>query len=209
MYFYLLSARLPFASDQIAQLILKHQREPVPDVTEYDPRIPVEVTAIIERCLAKRPENRYESAEELAAHLQGVIYQLRDTDSLIRESLQGVDCFFQGGHNHYRIVFRLPEDRLQEVYAEVSHGPGGERVLSVFSVCGPADPTHFEYALRLNDRLCYGSLSVRNVRGEPMFVMSRTFPRDHVSAADVRAAMFEIARRSDRVEQQLTNADLF
>ncbi len=138
-----------------------------------------------------------------------MVYQLRDTESLIRESLEGLDCFAQGGNDHYRILFPLPHDRLQEVYVDASHGPSGERLLSIFSVCGPADPKHFEFALRLNDKLSYGSLSVRNVHGDAMFVMNRTFARDHVCAADIRAAMMEIARRSDRVEQQLTNADVY
>jgi serine/threonine-protein kinase len=209
MYYYLLSARLPFASDQISQLVLKHQREPVPDIRAHDPTIPDAVTPILARCLAKRPDERYDSADELADDLQGVVYALRDTDSLVRESLDGLDCFVQGGHDHYRAFFRLPGDRLQEVYLEVSQGTSGERLLSVFSVCGPADPRHYEFALRLNDRLSYGSLSVRNVNGEPMFVMARTFARDHVCAADVRAAMTEIARRADHVEEQLTNADLY
>ncbi len=209
MYYYLLSARLPYASDQISRLVQKHQRDPIPDVRLLDPSLPDDAYEIIVRCLAKRPEDRYASAEELASHLQSVVYQLRDTDSLIRESLEGVDCFSQGGHDHYRILFPLPHDRLQEVYVDASQGPSGERLLSVFSVCGPAEPKHFEFALRLNDRLSYGSLSVRNVNGEPMFVMNRTFSRDHVCAADIRAAMLEIARRSDRVEEQLTNADLY
>jgi len=42
-----------------------------------------------------------------------------------------------------------------------------------------------------------------------MFVMSRTFARGHVSPAEIRAAVVEIARRGDRVEQQLTSMDVF
>ena len=42
-----------------------------------------------------------------------------------------------------------------------------------------------------------------------MFVMNRTFPRDHANSADIRAAMLEIAAKSDRVEQQLSNVDLY
>jgi hypothetical protein len=42
-----------------------------------------------------------------------------------------------------------------------------------------------------------------------MFVMTRTFSRGHVSSAEIRAAVQEIARRGDRVEQQLTSTDLF
>ena len=48
-----------------------------------------------------------------------------------------------------------------------------------------------------------------NVRGQDMFVMTRTFPRGHVHPDDVRAALVDIARRSDWVEEQLTHADVY
>jgi serine/threonine-protein kinase len=209
MLYYLLSARLPFTSDQISRLVQRHRQEPVPDVRLIVPTVPPGVTPILERCLAKRPEDRYESAAELADDVELVIARTRDTESLVRESLEGLDCFVQGARDNFRVHFRLPGNRLQEVYVEVEENAGGERLLSVFSVCGAADPRHFEFALRLNDRLTYGSLSVRNVQGRAMFVMNRTFSRDHVCSADVRAAMLEIAARSDRVEHQLTDADLY
>ncbi|GAC1471488.1 MAG: hypothetical protein NVSMB9_17730 [Isosphaeraceae bacterium] len=209
MYYYLLSARLPYASDQISQLISRHRFDMVPEIRKVMPTVPEEVSSIIDRCLAKQPEDRFHSATELAEELRMVIYHLRDTESLVRESVEGLDCFIQGGRDQFRLIFQLPGDRLQEVYAEVAQGPGGERLLSVFSACGPADAKHYEFALRLNDKLSYGSLSVRNVHGQPMFVMNRTFSRDHVCAADIRAAMLEIARRSDSVEEQLTNADVY
>ncbi len=209
MYYYLLTARMPFTSDQISQIVTLHRDEPVPDVRNLMPTLSHSVSQIIERCLAKRPAERFESAAELARALQGIVYQLRDTESLIRESVEGFDCLVQGSLDHFRVFFRLPGDRLQEVYAEVTQAPDGERLMSIFSVCGPAEPKNFEFALRLNDSLSFGSLTIRNVGGQPMFVMTRTFSRDNVCAADVRSAILEIARRSDRVEQQLTNADLY
>jgi serine/threonine-protein kinase len=209
MYYYLLSARLPFASDQISELIRLHRLEPVPDLRGIAPDVPEAATAILARCLAKSPEARYESASELADDLQTAIYHLRDTESLVRESVEGLNCFVQGGKDAYRILFPLPGDRLQEVYLEVAHGRQGERLLSVFSVCCPAEPRFYEFALRLNATLTYGSLSVRNVKGQPMFVMTMTYARDHVCTADIRAGLQEIARRSDWVEQQLTSADIY
>ena len=74
------------------------------------------------------------------------------------------------------------------MYVEGTSGKRGERLLTVFSVCGPADARHFEYALKLNAELTYGSLSVRAVNGQPMFVMTRTYVRDHVCPNDVAAA---------------------
>lgn len=139
-----------------------------------------------------------------------MIQQLRDTESLIRDSLRGLDCFVQGSRDTFRII--LPQqrgERLQEVIVEVNEGKNDERFLSVFSVCGPAEPTHYASALALNGRLTYGSLSIRHVLGVPMFVMSRTFPRDRVRASEIRDAILEIARRSDQIEQQLTQLDQY
>lgn len=209
MYYYLLSARLPYSSDDIGRLILRHRFDPVPDVRKVAADVPDAVVSVYERCLAKRPGDRYASAGELADDLRRVVYQIRDTESLIRESVEGLDCFVQGARDNFRILFRLPGDRLQEVYLEVSHTRSGERLLSVFSVCAPAEIRHYEYALRLNETLTYGSVSLRNVHGQPMFVMNRTFSRDHVCAADVRAALVEIARHSDKVELLLTEGDLY
>lgn len=207
--YYLLSARLPYTSDQIGRLVLRHRNDPVPQIRSIAPTVPDAIQPILDRCLAKRPDDRYDSAAELADDLGLLITRIRDTEGLVRESVAGLDCFVHGAHDTFRIVFRLASGRLQEVYLEVTENSRGERLLSVFSVCAPADPAHYEFALRLNDRLTFGSVSVRDVQGRPMFVMNRTFSRDHVRSADVRAAMVEIARRSDRVEHQLTDADLY
>jgi serine/threonine-protein kinase len=207
MYYTLLSGRLPFHSTRLAHLINLHRAAPVPDLHALIPEIPAEVATIVARCLAKRPEERYTSAEALADDLAGVIMGLRVTESLVRESVAGLDCLVQGSGEQFRVLFPLPDERLQEVDLEVTVGRHGDRFLSVFSVCGPALPEHFEFALRLNAELTHGSISVRSVGGRPMFVMTRTFPRERADPVQVRAALLEIAGRADRVEQQLTDAD--
>ena len=129
-----------------------------------------------------------------------MIQHLRDTESLIRDAMQGVKCFLQGNRDSYRLLIPQPGDRLHEVLVEVNDGKDNDRFLSVFSVCGPADPAHYASALALNARLTYGSLSIRHVLGVPMFVMTRTFPRDRVRPSELRDAIIEIARplRPDR-----------
>jgi serine/threonine-protein kinase len=210
MLYYLLSARLPFSSGSIPKLIQLHQSQPVPDIREIVPAVPEPLLAILARSLAKAPGERFSSTAELADALRVVIQQLRDHESLIRESLRGIDCLIESSRDSFRIV--LPQqqgERLQEIVVEVTEAKNGDRFLSVFSVCGPADPAHHACALELNARLTYGSLSIRNVLGTPMYVMSRTFLRDHVRPGELRAAIIEIARRSDEIEQQLTQLDLF
>ncbi|MDX2035976.1 MAG: serine/threonine-protein kinase [Isosphaeraceae bacterium] len=209
MFYYLLSARLPYASDTVSRLVRMHFEHPVPDIRKVAETVPEPIQKILERCLAKRVSERYESADELAEDLLVVINSLRDADSLLHEALEGLDCFLQGGNERYRVFFRLPNNRVQEVYFDVSRGRRDERVLSVFSVCGPADPRHFEYVLRLNSQLTYGGLSIRVVNGQPMFVMTRSYDPAHVSPNEIRAAMLEIAKRSDWLEQQISPGDVF
>ncbi len=210
MLYYLVSGRLPFAANTIRSLIRLHQEQPVPDIRSIVDTIPECLAVIINRCLAKDPANRFTTSQELADELRLVVHQLRDTESLIRESMRGLECFLQGSRDTFRII--LPQhrgERLQEVIVEVNEGKNSERFLSVFSVCGPAEPAHYASALTLNGRLTYGSLSIRHVLGAPVFVMSRTFPRDRVRASEIRDAIVEIARRSDQIERQLTQLDQY
>jgi serine/threonine-protein kinase len=209
MYYALLSGQLPFHSARLSHLIHLHRTAPVPDLHALLPEVPRGVAAIVARCLAKRPEERYTSAEALVGDLAAVLAGLRDTESLVRESVADLACLVQGSGDQFRILFPLPDERLQEVHVEVTLGRHGDRFLSVFSVCGPAHPEHFEFALKLNAELTYGSISVRHVAGQPQFVMTRTFARERADPAEVRAALLEIARLADRVEQQLTDADQY
>jgi len=209
LLFHTLSGRLPFAAENISQLIQVHQTQPIPDVREFASAVPDALVEILARCLAKSPADRFATAKDLADSLQIAIHRLRDTESLVRESARGLDCFIQGTCDTFRIILPLPGDRLQEVIIEATEGKNNERYLSVFSVCGPADPAYFAYALKLNAQLTFGSISMHDVLGDPMFVMSRTFPRDTVRPEDVRDALLEIARRADYVEKQLTRLDQY
>jgi len=209
MYFYLLSARLPFASDRLPLLIRLHERAPIPDVRQFAPETPEAIASIITRCLAKDPAERYASAGDLIEDLQTLIFELRDIESLIRESLDGLDGVIEGQRDRWRILLKVPGERLQEVRVEVTEGRQKRSLLSVYSVCCPADPSHYEFALKLNAELTYGGLSIHDVDGKSMFVMTRSYPGSNVGPDEIRASIREIARRSDWVEQQLTHADVF
>ena len=209
-FFYLLTARLPFAADRLSQLIALHRSAPVPDPRLINSEVPEELAGLIMRLLAKDPEIRPGSAEQLIAELDVIVGHLRDTESLVRESLSGLECLVQqGARDQFRVIVPVPGDRLHEVYIEVVEGRKRERLLAIYAVCAPADPKHFEFALKLNSELTYGTLSIRNVSNKAMFVMSRTYSRGLVTAADVRGTVLEIARRGDWVEQQLTSTDLY
>jgi serine/threonine-protein kinase len=209
LLFYTMTGLLPFAGESINQLIQLHQNQPVPDVREHAAGVPEILAEIVARCLAKSPGDRYASAKELADSFQLALHRFRDTESLIRESASGLDCFIQGARDTFRVVLSLPGERLQEVVIEATEGKNGERYLEVFSVCGAADPAFHSYALKLNAHLTFGSISIHDVLGKPMYVMSRTFLLDRVHPEEVRDALLEIARRADYVEKQLSLMDQY
>ncbi len=209
LLFHTLSGRLPYAADKIGKLIQLHRHQPIPEIREIVAAVPDSLAVIVEKCLAKSPENRYENAAALGDALQNAIQRNRDTEALVREAAKGLDCFIQGYGDTFRVILTLPGDRLQEVVIEVTEGKHQERFLCVFSVCGPANPEYFKYALTINAHLTFGSISIHDVLGNPMFVMSRTFARESVRTEDLRNALIEIGRRADLVEKQLTHLDQY
>jgi len=63
--FALVTGRPPFLDDSSGELIAAHLREPPPSVTELVPAVPRELDDVIQRCLAKRPADRYVSMQAL------------------------------------------------------------------------------------------------------------------------------------------------
>jgi len=208
-FFYLLTAQLPFSSENFRQLIRMHRSAAVPDVRKLNADVPERIQKVIDRCLAKNPEDRFDSAEELAFELEDILFDYQDIESIVRESLESVDGLVQGGSNLWRVIIRLPKDRIQEVYLEIEKGPLGQTSLTMYTVCGPADPANFEFALRLNSDLPYVGISISDVNGQPMFIMTRTFDRASLRSSEIRNTIHEIARRADWVEELLTKMDLY
>ena len=72
--FELLTGRLPYPHHDFLVLMAAHDREPVPDVRELRPELPVGVTEVLRTAMAKDREQRYPTcrafAEDLAAALQ-------------------------------------------------------------------------------------------------------------------------------------------
>jgi len=74
----MLAGRVPFTGPNPFQTISHHAQKPVPPLREADPRIPEAVEQLVMYCLAKAPEQRFQSAAQLEqalaaipAHAQG------------------------------------------------------------------------------------------------------------------------------------------
>jgi WD40 repeat protein len=66
----LLSGRLPFVAQDSMAVIYQHVHEPLPPIRELAPELPESLVAIVERLLAKHPDDRYQSAAEALADVR-------------------------------------------------------------------------------------------------------------------------------------------
>lgn len=64
-----LSGRLPFDAEQASAVLMQHATQQLPSLQAAAPDVPRQVTAVIERCLAKRPDDRFPTGEALAEAL--------------------------------------------------------------------------------------------------------------------------------------------
>jgi serine/threonine-protein kinase len=65
----LLTGKLPYYDNRPMYLVMKHVNEPVPDVLKANPELPEAMGEVIQRAMAKKPSDRYNSAGELAEGL--------------------------------------------------------------------------------------------------------------------------------------------
>ena len=60
----------PYDGDSSAEIVGKHLSDPVPVASDVNARIPRWLSSVIVQCLAKRPEDRFQDADEVLAALQ-------------------------------------------------------------------------------------------------------------------------------------------
>lgn len=67
--YFLLTGKPPFPEGSLPQRLMKHQKERPPDIRQTRPDVPEDLVAICFKMMAKKPADRYASAEQVAAVL--------------------------------------------------------------------------------------------------------------------------------------------
>jgi eukaryotic-like serine/threonine-protein kinase len=70
--FFALCGRFPFDGRLASAVIVAHVTKPAPSLAAFAPDVPASLVAIIDRCLAKEPANRFQTGAEMAAALAKV-----------------------------------------------------------------------------------------------------------------------------------------
>ncbi len=68
--FFLLTGRPPFDGSVVSEVMQQHAKEPIPDLADINSRVPNPLQEVVERSMAKRPEDRYGSLAEMIADLE-------------------------------------------------------------------------------------------------------------------------------------------
>jgi serine/threonine protein kinase len=75
----LLTGEVPYSGDNFVAVAMQHVNHPVPSVLDRRPDIPVRLDLAVQRAMAKAPEDRFDSMEELIGELERCFGE-RDSD---------------------------------------------------------------------------------------------------------------------------------
>jgi len=70
--FEMAGGRPPFQADSAMTLMMMHVNDPVPNLRELNPDIPDNLAAVINKALAKDPNDRYQTAGQMASALRAI-----------------------------------------------------------------------------------------------------------------------------------------
>ena len=207
-YFYLLTGRLPFVDQSFTDLAIRHATDPVPDIREIRRDVPDEAVSVVLTCMAKDPQNRYADAGELLGEVKAVYGGLRSLESLLREALADTSIQVERAGDRYVAQTQLPGGRSQTVFVESCAAEAiSERVVKIYSVCGPANESFYRRALELNAVIPHGSIAIEKIDGQPHFVIGNAYPRATCDPEEIRRSVLTIAQHADDVERCLTGTD--
>ena len=75
--FEMVSGSPPFQADSAMTLMMMHINDPVPDPRKINPEVPDELIAVINKALAKDPNQRYQTAAQMAIALRDVMSKIK------------------------------------------------------------------------------------------------------------------------------------
>lgn len=80
--FEMVSGQPPFQADSAMTLMMMHVNDPVPDPRKLNPEVPEELITVINKALAKNPNDRYQTAAEMASALRNALGRIGSSTSV-------------------------------------------------------------------------------------------------------------------------------
>ena len=168
------------------------------------------VRSAAERALEKL-EPAASTAEEtpLAAEQPAKSEQVLDARALMKEALAGAKIKATRRGSRYSLTVPLSSGRTQKVVVAFgeSKDEEGLQLITIHSVCAPADPRLYKRALEMNLKLPYGAIAIAELKKRNYFVLVDTQLALTAQALEIRRSVISVARRADAIEKQLTGQD--
>ena len=76
--FQLLTGKLPFSGESMAELMFRIANQPHPDILQLQPALPPTLKLVLDKALAKKPEDRFQSGSELALALRRCLANMKE-----------------------------------------------------------------------------------------------------------------------------------
>jgi serine/threonine-protein kinase len=87
-FYHMLAGHPPFAEGGLGERLYKHLQTDPPDVREANPAVTEEMWEVLQKMLAKAPDDRYQTPAELLRALKALSGQLGDLQAVTAASLQ-------------------------------------------------------------------------------------------------------------------------
>lgn len=71
--FYLLIGKAPYDGSVVSEVLDQHAHQPLPKLQELNSRVPPQLQQVVERAMAKRPGDRYDSLAEMISDLEAYL----------------------------------------------------------------------------------------------------------------------------------------
>jgi hypothetical protein len=134
-----------------------------------------------------------------------------DTSRLLRDLVARAGYEAGPSSHGWRMVVPLQLDRRQAVYVgPAGTDPEGRALLSLVSVCGPANDRDARILLKLNARSVEWHFAIKVLRGEEYFVVIQNLASESVVQLDAGSLVRRIAEAADGLEDRLSRGlDLY
>jgi len=77
----LLAGEPPYKGESFLAVAMRHVNDPVPSIAQVRPEVPLRLDAALRKAMAKEPEERFESMDELVKELEAVLAELGRPDT--------------------------------------------------------------------------------------------------------------------------------